>query len=33
MASKRQCTEHYVALARGGIGMSWAPAQIVATGA
>jgi phenylacetic acid degradation protein len=33
MASKRGCTEHYVALARGGIGMSWAPAQIVATGA
>jgi len=33
MASKRQCTEHYVELARGGIGMSWAPAQIVATGA
>jgi phenylacetic acid degradation protein len=33
MASKRDCTEHYVALARGGIGMSWAPAQIVATGA
>jgi phenylacetic acid degradation protein len=32
-ASKRQCTEHYVALARGGIGMSWVPAQIVATGA
>jgi phenylacetic acid degradation protein len=31
-ASKRQCTEHYVALARGGIGMSWAPAQIVSSG-
>jgi phenylacetic acid degradation protein len=33
LATKRECTEHYVALARGGIGMSWAPAQIVATGA
>ena len=32
-ASKRHCTEHYVAMARGGIGMSWAPAQIVTTGA
>lgn len=32
LANKRQCTEHYVALARAGIGMSWAPAQIVATG-
>jgi phenylacetic acid degradation protein len=32
MASKRECTEHYVALARGAIGMSWAPAQIVSTG-
>jgi phenylacetic acid degradation protein len=32
-ASKQQCTEHYVAMARGGIGMSWAPAQIVTTGA
>ena len=31
LASKRHCTEHYVALARGGIGMSWAPAHIVAT--
>jgi phenylacetic acid degradation protein len=31
LESKRQCTEHYVALARGGIGMSWAPAQIVST--
>ena len=31
LASKRECTEHYVALARGGIGMSWAPAQIVAS--
>ena len=32
-ASKRQCTEHYAAMARSGIGMSWAPAQIVAAGA
>jgi phenylacetic acid degradation protein len=32
LASKRDCTQHYVALARGGIGMSWVPAQIVATG-
>ena len=31
MASKRECTEHYVALARAGIGMSWAPAHIVAS--
>jgi phenylacetic acid degradation protein len=31
LASKRECTQHYVALARGGIGMSWAPARIVAT--
>jgi phenylacetic acid degradation protein len=30
IAAKRECTEHYVALARAGIGMSWAPAQIVA---
>jgi phenylacetic acid degradation protein len=29
IASKRECTEHYAALARAGIGMSWAPAQIV----
>jgi carbonic anhydrase/acetyltransferase-like protein (isoleucine patch superfamily) len=32
LASKRACTQHYAAMARGGIGMSWAPAQIVATG-
>jgi phenylacetic acid degradation protein len=32
LASKRECTEHYVALARRGIGMSWALAQIVPTG-
>jgi phenylacetic acid degradation protein len=31
IASKRECTEHYVALARAAIGMSWAPAHIVAT--
>jgi phenylacetic acid degradation protein len=31
MASKRECTEHYVALARAGLGMSWAPAHIVAS--
>jgi phenylacetic acid degradation protein len=31
LAAKRQCTEHYVALARGGIGMSWALAHIVAS--
>jgi phenylacetic acid degradation protein len=31
LAAKRQCTGHYVGLARGGIGMSWAPAQIVAS--
>jgi phenylacetic acid degradation protein len=29
MASKRECTEHYVALARAGTGISWVPAQIV----
>jgi phenylacetic acid degradation protein len=29
LASKRQCTQHYVAMARGGVGISWAPAQIV----
>jgi phenylacetic acid degradation protein len=28
-ASKRECTLHYVALARGAVGMSWAPARIV----
>jgi len=28
-ASKRECTLHYVELARGAVGMSWAPAQIV----
>lgn len=32
ITSKRECTEHYVALARAGTGMSWAPAQIVTTG-
>jgi phenylacetic acid degradation protein len=26
---KRESTMHYVALARGGVGMSWAPARIV----
>ncbi|HEX4598130.1 MAG TPA: gamma carbonic anhydrase family protein [Burkholderiaceae bacterium] len=31
IASKRECTEHYVALARAGSGMSWAPAHIVAS--
>lgn len=29
LESKRESTAHYVMLARGGIGMSWAPAQIV----
>ncbi len=29
LASKRQCTEHYVAMARGAVGISWAPAHIV----
>jgi len=29
LENKRQCTEHYVAMARGSIGMSWAPARIV----
>jgi phenylacetic acid degradation protein len=28
-ASKRECTQHYVELARGAVGMNWAPAQIV----
>lgn len=28
-ASKRECTQHYVEMARAGIGMSWAPARIV----
>jgi carbonic anhydrase/acetyltransferase-like protein (isoleucine patch superfamily) len=32
MAGKRECTEQYVALARGAVGMSWAPAHIVSTG-
>jgi carbonic anhydrase/acetyltransferase-like protein (isoleucine patch superfamily) len=31
LASKRECTRHYVELARGGSGMSWAPARIVAS--
>ncbi|HEY4038792.1 MAG TPA: gamma carbonic anhydrase family protein [Burkholderiaceae bacterium] len=31
MDGKRECTEHYVALARAGVGMSWAPAHIVAS--
>jgi len=26
---KRQCTEHYVAMARAALGMNWAPARIV----
>jgi len=28
-ASKRACTLHYAAMARAGVGMSWAPARIV----
>jgi len=32
-ASKRACTLHYAAMARAGVGMSWAPARIVTAAA